>query len=115
MNLKSGDSLVSMDVLSTELADHVDKSEEEGLERLGLLEGLGELGVVHGQRAVHMQLERARGAALHLPLQQLDLELGLQSLLIGEEHFFRARAPEKRKPPGDGESYRTFSLIYPSP
>ena len=29
MNLKSGDSLVSMDVLSTELADHVDKSEEE--------------------------------------------------------------------------------------
>jgi len=32
MNLKSGDSLVSMDVLSTELADHVDKSEEEGLE-----------------------------------------------------------------------------------
>ena len=27
MNLKSGDSLVSMDVLSTELADHVDKSE----------------------------------------------------------------------------------------
>ena len=32
MNLKSGDSLVSMDVLSTELADHVDKSEEEELE-----------------------------------------------------------------------------------
>ncbi len=31
MNLKSGDSLVSMDVLSTELADHVDKSEEEEL------------------------------------------------------------------------------------
>lgn len=29
MNLKSGDSLVSMDVLSTELADHVDKSEGE--------------------------------------------------------------------------------------
>jgi len=29
MNLKSGDSLVSMDVLSTELADHVDKSDEE--------------------------------------------------------------------------------------
>lgn len=27
MNLKSGDSLVSMDVLSTELADHVDKSD----------------------------------------------------------------------------------------
>ncbi len=32
MNLKSGDSLVSMDVLSTELADHVDKSEEEELQ-----------------------------------------------------------------------------------
>jgi len=33
MNLKSGDSLVSMDVLSTELADHVDKSEvQEELE-----------------------------------------------------------------------------------
>ena len=32
MNLKSGDSLVSMDVLSTELADHVDKSEEEELD-----------------------------------------------------------------------------------
>ena len=32
MNLKSGDSLVSMDVLSTELADHIDKSEEEELE-----------------------------------------------------------------------------------
>ncbi len=32
MNLKAGDSLVSMDVLSTELADHVDKSEEEELE-----------------------------------------------------------------------------------
>ncbi|AAZ58180.1 DNA gyrase subunit A [Prochlorococcus marinus str. NATL2A] len=31
MNLKSGDSLVSMDVLSTELADHVDKSEEDEL------------------------------------------------------------------------------------
>jgi len=31
MNLKSGDSLVIMDVLSTELADHVDKSEEEEL------------------------------------------------------------------------------------
>ena len=30
--MKSGDSLVSMDVLSTELADHVDKSEEEELE-----------------------------------------------------------------------------------
>ncbi len=29
MNLKSGDSLVSMDVLSTELADHVDKSDVE--------------------------------------------------------------------------------------
>jgi len=29
MNLKTGDSLVSMDVLSNELADHVDKSEEE--------------------------------------------------------------------------------------
>ncbi len=32
MNLKSGDSLVSMDVLSTELADHVDKSEEGELQ-----------------------------------------------------------------------------------
>ena len=32
MNLKSGDSLVSMDVLSTELADHVDKSEEDELQ-----------------------------------------------------------------------------------
>ncbi|WP_269606293.1 DNA gyrase subunit A [Prochlorococcus marinus] len=32
MNLKSGDSLVSMDVLSTELADHVDKSEDEELQ-----------------------------------------------------------------------------------
>ncbi len=32
MNLKAGDSLVSMDVLSTELADHVDKSEEEDLQ-----------------------------------------------------------------------------------
>jgi len=32
MNLKSGDSLVSMDVLSTELADHVDKSEEDALQ-----------------------------------------------------------------------------------
>ncbi len=32
MNLKTGDSLVSMDVLSTELADHVDKSEEEELQ-----------------------------------------------------------------------------------
>ncbi len=33
MNLKSGDSLVSMDVLSTELADHVDKSDvQEELE-----------------------------------------------------------------------------------
>ena len=32
MNLKSGDSLVSMDVLSTELADHVDKSDEEALD-----------------------------------------------------------------------------------
>ncbi|MBW3049744.1 DNA gyrase subunit A [Prochlorococcus marinus XMU1403] len=31
MNLKSGDSLVSMDVLSTELADHVDKSAEDEL------------------------------------------------------------------------------------
>ncbi|WP_269610907.1 DNA gyrase subunit A [Prochlorococcus marinus] len=31
MNLKLGDSLVSMDVLSNELADHVDKSEEEEL------------------------------------------------------------------------------------
>ncbi len=29
MNLKSGDSLVSMDVLSTELADHIDKSEAQ--------------------------------------------------------------------------------------
>ncbi len=32
MNLKSGDSLVSMDVLSTELADHIDKSEEDELQ-----------------------------------------------------------------------------------
>ena len=32
MNLKSGDSLVSMDVLSTELADHVDKSEEDEIQ-----------------------------------------------------------------------------------
>ncbi len=32
MNLKSGDSLVSMDVLATELADHVDKSEEDELQ-----------------------------------------------------------------------------------
>ncbi len=32
MNLKAGDSLVSMDVLSTELADHIDKSEENELE-----------------------------------------------------------------------------------
>lgn len=32
MNLKSGDSLVSMDVLSTELADHVDKSEADELQ-----------------------------------------------------------------------------------
>ncbi len=32
MNLKSGDSLVSMDVLSTELADHIDKSEEGELQ-----------------------------------------------------------------------------------
>ena len=32
MNLKSGDSLVSMDVLSTELADQVDKSKEDELQ-----------------------------------------------------------------------------------
>ena len=39
MNLKSGDSLVSMDVLSTELADHVDKSEEELEEDSSLSDG----------------------------------------------------------------------------
>ncbi len=32
MNLRSGDSLVSMDVLSTELADHVDKSNDEEID-----------------------------------------------------------------------------------
>jgi DNA gyrase subunit A len=39
MNLKSGDSLVSMDVLSTELADHVDKSEEQLEEDSSLSDG----------------------------------------------------------------------------
>ena len=39
MNLKSGDSLVSMDVLSTELADHVDKSEEEIEDESSVSEG----------------------------------------------------------------------------
>ena len=32
MNLRSSDSLVSMDVLSTELADHIDKSNDEEIE-----------------------------------------------------------------------------------
>ncbi len=39
MNLKSGDSLVSMDVLSTELADRVDKSEEEFEDQSSVSEG----------------------------------------------------------------------------
>ncbi len=39
MNLKPGDSLVSMDVLSTELADHVDKSDEDLEDESSVLDG----------------------------------------------------------------------------